>query len=132
MSLKRHRSYFKLRREKKMIPKFHKIPQLKLKPNSSGNRKEGRTIIRKRHRQSWRKRLQRIKFNRNFAVPGRKSSVSVSYNNLKRRLDFQYQGKFYKMTLRQILNILRDKKFKLKLKRNRTKIPRKYRKQKKG
>ena len=46
---------------------------------------------------------------RQFSLPGKQSSVFVSSSDLMRGVTFAFRGKSYKLTLRQMINVLRRK-----------------------
>ena len=55
-----------------------------------------------------------IAFKKRFKVPGKRGSVVVSSSDVFRGLNFLYKGKKYKVSLQQILKILKRKQIKMK------------------
>ena len=56
----------------------------------------------------------KIAFKKRFKIPGRRNSVVVSSSDVYRGLNFLYKGRNYRISLEQLLKILRRKQLKMK------------------
>ena len=94
--------------------KGNKISLATMKPQKKtfkNGRKKKRTFVpkipSKRNTSGGRKKI--LSFNRTFQVPGKKSKIEVSSKDIRKGLRFRFNNKYYTLTLKQILNILRRK-----------------------
>ena len=116
----------------KQIPKQRKKKLNSLVPRPLGairtKRKPMKRLTKKRtspvknSQYSQRKYRKKLHFRRQINLPGRSSPVLVSSSDLMRGVNFAFKGKSYKLTLRQMMKVLRRrnllKKRKIKSKSN--------------
>ena len=72
--------------------------------------KPRKRLIKKRTnpvKSSQRKNRKKIQFRRQFNLPGKSSPVLVSSSDLARGVNFAFKGKSYKLTLQQMMKVLR-------------------------
>ena len=100
-----------------------KVPALSKPRRTKKRLTKKRVFTKTKHHQYPRKPRNKIQFRRQFSLPGKQSSVFVSSFDLMRGVTFAFRGKSYKLTLRQMINVLRrknllrDRKIKPKIKK---------------
>ena len=77
-------------------------PRTTRRPLQGSN--QGKTQVKRRRRR------RRVPFKRTFSIPGKRSKVYVSSKDLFHGINFNYRGKNYKLSLRQIRQLLKRKK----------------------